>query len=39
MVARSLQIPKVRLMTPDIVNDTAGEPVAVIVGQDEADAG
>jgi hypothetical protein len=39
MVARSLDIPKVRLMTPDIVNDTAGEPVAVIVGQDEADAG
>jgi hypothetical protein len=39
MVARSLQIPKVRLMTPDIVNDTAGESVAVIVGQDEADAG
>ncbi len=39
MVARSLQIPKLRLMTSDIVNDTAGEPVAVIVGQDEADAG
>jgi hypothetical protein len=38
MVARNLQIPKVRLMTPDIVNDTAGESVAVIVGQDEADA-
>ena len=38
-VARSLQIPKVELMTPDIVNDTAGETVAVIVGQDEADAG
>jgi hypothetical protein len=39
MVARSLQIPKVRLMTPDIVNDTAGESVAVVVGQDEANAG
>jgi hypothetical protein len=39
MVARNLQIPRVRLMTPDIVNDTAGESVAVIVGQDEADAG
>jgi hypothetical protein len=39
MVARNLQIPKVRLMTPDIVNDSAGESVAVIVGQDEADAG
>jgi hypothetical protein len=38
-VAGSLQIPKLRLMTPDIVNDTAGESVAVIVGQDEADAG
>jgi hypothetical protein len=39
MVARSLQIPQVRLMSADIVNDTAGETVAVIVGQDEADAG
>ncbi len=37
-VARGLKIAKVRLMTPDIVNDTAGETVAVVVGQDKANA-
>lgn len=36
-VSRSLKISKLRLMTPDIVNDTAGEPVAVVVGQDQSD--
>ncbi len=35
-VARSLKFNKVSLMTPDIVKDTAGEKVAVVVGQDKA---
>jgi hypothetical protein len=39
VVARHLGIPKVRLMTPDVVNDIAGEDVAVLVGQDKANAG
>jgi LytR cell envelope-related transcriptional attenuator len=34
-VARKLGIPKVRLITPDISSDIAGETVAVVVGQDK----
>jgi hypothetical protein len=36
-VARKLEIHKVRLITPDISNDTAGESVSVVVGQDKRD--
>ena len=39
VVARRLRIEKVRLMTPDVVNDIAGEKVAVVVGQDMAGSG
>jgi hypothetical protein len=34
-VARKLGIAKVRLITPDISSDIAGEPVSVVVGQDK----
>jgi hypothetical protein len=34
-VARKVEINKVRLITPDISGDTAGETVSVVVGQDE----
>jgi LytR cell envelope-related transcriptional attenuator len=35
-VAKRLEISKVRLMTPDIASDSAGESVSVVIGQDMA---
>jgi LytR cell envelope-related transcriptional attenuator len=38
-VANRLEINSVRLMTPDIASDSAGESVSVVIGQDMADFG